>query len=484
MTKNTHESVLIGRATEEAVAQQGEQLDHAERLADATQATLHQANRVLKGMTWGGWVSNLLTPEPKKNNTNRTTTTTSATTEHHNTNEPIISTHDYDTLPAAVRPAAQSLRNYHANIIGVLAACETDEQRVTCTDVCNTMYAACQRQVQALPTTVPQTTTRLQRDLAAMRKRQLALQMSSMMAATTTSTTAITTAPATSANNNDDDDARKASLFGRPPESNTLTNTTTSTTAPKKPTTDTNPLTSAQDQHLTVLAASLGDMGALAHTLHQGLMEQHDRLDRLDTKSETVVEYSQQVGRRTDRMLQRKAWTKAKPPVLWSANTSIQHTPTGRYLTILDNAAWLVQQRHPLHASFRVYTIPGTNQMVGLQCEGSRKWLGQGLLLGQLTCTATSLGRREQWQLDAGSISNSTSTDQQQQDQEQDQPQITTRLLCASAGWGQGGYLQVSAETWAVSIGGVALTESRAAAQWTLTFLDDAKAASSNNKKA
>ena len=40
MTKNTHESVLIGRATEEAVAQQGEQLDHAERLADAKDALL------------------------------------------------------------------------------------------------------------------------------------------------------------------------------------------------------------------------------------------------------------------------------------------------------------------------------------------------------------------------------------------------------------------------------------------------------------
>jgi hypothetical protein len=56
------EAVQIGRATLEETARQGEQLSRAQRLAYETQYALKRSNRLLKGMTWTGWVSKSFAP--------------------------------------------------------------------------------------------------------------------------------------------------------------------------------------------------------------------------------------------------------------------------------------------------------------------------------------------------------------------------------------------------------------------------------------
>jgi hypothetical protein len=52
------EAVHIGRETLETAVRQGEQLQNAENMAEETEYTLDKANRLLKGMTWAGWLSN------------------------------------------------------------------------------------------------------------------------------------------------------------------------------------------------------------------------------------------------------------------------------------------------------------------------------------------------------------------------------------------------------------------------------------------
>ena len=62
------EAVMVGRETLESAVRQGEQLRNAENLADETEYKLDRATRLLKGMTWSGWLANKFTKdvEPPK----------------------------------------------------------------------------------------------------------------------------------------------------------------------------------------------------------------------------------------------------------------------------------------------------------------------------------------------------------------------------------------------------------------------------------
>ena len=59
------EAVEIGRETLEAATRQGEQLANAEKMADETSYKLDKAGRMLRGMTWSGWVANAFSGDLK-----------------------------------------------------------------------------------------------------------------------------------------------------------------------------------------------------------------------------------------------------------------------------------------------------------------------------------------------------------------------------------------------------------------------------------
>ena len=60
------EAVVVGRETLATLVHQGEQLRNAENLADDTVYTVEKANRVLRGMTWSGWLTNKFIKPVKK----------------------------------------------------------------------------------------------------------------------------------------------------------------------------------------------------------------------------------------------------------------------------------------------------------------------------------------------------------------------------------------------------------------------------------
>lgn len=47
---------------------QQEALENAERCADEQNRMLDRSNRMLRGMTWTGWIANMFTPEGTKSN--------------------------------------------------------------------------------------------------------------------------------------------------------------------------------------------------------------------------------------------------------------------------------------------------------------------------------------------------------------------------------------------------------------------------------
>ncbi|CAH0492403.1 unnamed protein product [Peronospora farinosa] len=56
--KDTAESLQIGRATAHTLSMQTEQLGRSERVVDETQASVDMSKRILRGMSWSGWLYN------------------------------------------------------------------------------------------------------------------------------------------------------------------------------------------------------------------------------------------------------------------------------------------------------------------------------------------------------------------------------------------------------------------------------------------
>lgn len=415
------ESVMIGRATAEAVHHQGEQLKRAEQLADETQYKLNKANRLLKGMTWGGWVSNIFTPDVKPPGSMEGSSVINQ-----------VNFEQYDSFPENCHATAQAMRNYHANV-SILEQCDTEEQKATCVQICNSMYAAVCRRLQedALEGAYG---LQFKKDLEILRKRQIASQkqIRGLVDAIATNPT----------NESSATDAAKTELFGRAPQPQRKQAVAPAPTASSQ-------LEQEQDQHLNVLATSLGELGHIAQSLNEGLFEQQDRIESLDTKSENVLESSKLVGRRTDRLIQNKSWTKAKP--VFCCNVMIRNHESGKYLTIIGKELWLMDQIHPTNSKFRLYKRQGS--VFGFQCDGTRQWVGQSWT-GGLCCSSASFNRREEWQAD--------NTNDWKFN-------VTTKLLCASAGWGQGGYLHVD-NKFEIHIGGTDTT--RTAAKWIIINTD------------
>jgi hypothetical protein len=82
-------------------------------------------------------------------------------------------------------------------------------------------------------------------------------------------------------------------------------------------------------------------------------------------------------------------------------------------------------------------------------------------LFGSLVCTASSFGRRDEWEVDSD-----------EKDSEEKRWN-RTRLLCASAGWGAGGYLTVRSSDFAVLLSGATAEDRKKADFWCIQERND-----------
>ena len=167
------EAVEIGRETLEEATRQGEQLAHAEKMADETSYKLDKAGRILRGMTWSGWVANAFSSDLKPPGT-----TEEDTMKHVKHDSMVVAA--YENTPSQCRAAAQAIQNYNANL-KVLTSCENVEQEETCQLICENMYQTAKQEVDKLfagnslneePVENHTFVMRLQKDLENLRSRQ------------------------------------------------------------------------------------------------------------------------------------------------------------------------------------------------------------------------------------------------------------------------------------------------------------------------
>eukprot|EP00532_Pseudo-nitzschia_australis_P011747 CAMPEP_0168212706 /NCGR_PEP_ID=MMETSP0140_2-20121125/4409_1 /TAXON_ID=44445 /ORGANISM="Pseudo-nitzschia australis, Strain 10249 10 AB" /LENGTH=502 /DNA_ID=CAMNT_0008139517 /DNA_START=107 /DNA_END=1615 /DNA_ORIENTATION=+ len=455
------EAVIVGRETLQTAVQQGEQLQNAEQMVDDTEYTLDKANRLLRGMTWSGWLANKFSKEVDSPEYEGNGNSNNDSERKSILGPPTA----YEMVPESCRAAAQAVQNYHLNL-QVLENCESDEQKGTCRLICDGMHRQARLKITEVlaGAVVPRKhgdaasseiesgngvvvdedgnlesfALQLQEETQKLRHRQLLLQQMQQRPRTTTMTTATT---------GDD----RAKLFNKTTVGSNTMNT------PTKHLTCTDKVTMQQDEHLSTIAQHLQELGSLAGNLNISLQQQSEVLDSLDTKSETLQFKANTMNRRTDRFLKDKSWGQRKPDFLHYA--WIKHQPSGRYLSVAPNNNSTLVLSNVLNER-SIFGVYKKQRVLGLQNKYSRKWMGQNLL-GQLTCSANAFNRREEWEPDGDDWSDTT-------------------LLIVSAGWGHGGYLLLD-EGMLPFIGGGDISTKRKAPKWCISQFD-LKAKSKRNE--
>ena len=442
------EAVMVGRETLQTAVQQGEQLQNAEQMVDDTEYALDKANRLLRGMTWSGWLANKFSkevdsPEYEGNG--------SGNGNNDSERKSILGPPTaYEMVPESCRAAAQAVQNYHLNL-EVLENCESHEQKGICRLICDGMHRQARLKITEVlaGAVVPRKhcdaassviesgngvvfdedrstesfALHLQEETQTLRHRQLLLQQMQQEPKITTTTIATT---------GDD----RAKLFNK---------TTVGSHTMKIPTkhlTSTDKVAIQQDDHLNTIAQHLQELGSLAGNLNISLQQQSEVLNSLDTKSETLQFKANTMNRRTDRFIKDKSWGQRKPD--FSHYAWIKHQPSGRYLSVAPNNNSTLVLSNVLNER-SIFGVYKKQRVLGLQNKYSRKWVGQNLL-GQLTCSASAFNRREEWESDGDDWSNTT-------------------LLIVSAGWGNGGYLLLD-EGMLPFIGGGDISTKRKAPKW------------------
>jgi hypothetical protein len=415
------EAITVGRETLETAVRQGEQLRNAENLADETEYKLDKANRLLKGMTWTGWLSNKFSRdvEPPIYNTDGTISREARSI----LGPPKV----YEDVPELCTAAAQAIQNYHVNL-QVLEDCDTEEQVATCKMICDKMHECAMKEAEKIKATNDSVTasvndfaTRLRYDLETLRQRQLALQqmLHGLTAIATTTVSADKADLLQNAKQQSDFDSGGPSPLDR--------------------------VTMQQEEHLDLMAKHLQELGSLAGHLNISLAKHSETLDSLDEKSESMLLKSKMVSRRADRLIYKKAWVKEKAEFVMKA--LIQHHSSGKYLSVAPNNDATLVLSSVINERC-IFCVWKRKRVVGLQNQFNMRWAGQSLL-GQLICSAITFGRREEWDMD--------------------EDWLNTTLVVASAGWGHGGYLLLDEKNQTVPlIGGGTLDDKKKAPKWTI----------------
>jgi hypothetical protein len=177
-------------------------------------------------------------------------------------------------------------------------------------------------------------------------------------------------------------------------------------------------LSRQQDEHLDFLATNLNELSVMASNLNEQMSHHNQLMSYLDDKTELIHEKTRMVTRRADRTAQKKSWT--PPKKIFDKWISVKHVESGKYLSVAEGGGLVLSDTfHPEKCVFGVWMRK--SGLFGLKNKWSGRFAGQ-TLLGSVTCSASSFGQREEWQADDN--------------------WRASKLLIASASWGQGGYLK------------------------------------------
>ena len=183
-----------------------------------------------------------------------------------------------------------------------------------------------------------------------------------------------------------------------------------------------------QDEYLENVAPCINELKSIGNLLNKSIEHQNHLVNEIEKNTEESDDKMRQVNRMAGRLNDRKAFKK-KPPS-FQGIVFIKYMPTKQYLSIINGDLALLDKICGTSSLFEMYENQGG--ATGFKNMATKKWLGQSLF-GSIGCFGSSFGVREEWEIDSKALRK-------------------TYLLCASAHWGQGGWL-VYAQNKFVTVG-------------------------------
>ena len=156
------EAISISRSTLQITQTQGEQLNHCHDLQIRNDYINQKSNRLIRGMTWRGWIQNLISrdiePPPggiathsadttttnnnNNNSSNSSNNSSTSTKNIHHDNNNIISL--LQSVPTQLLKQASFITNYNSNVFllqqctsGTNSTSSTIQDYKSCLDICN-----------------------------------------------------------------------------------------------------------------------------------------------------------------------------------------------------------------------------------------------------------------------------------------------------------------------------------------------------------
>jgi len=192
---------------------------------------------------------------------------------------------------------------------------------------------------------------------------------------------------------------------------------------------------SFQDQHLQILSNQLQELQSISNTLSNTLQIQHTTLESFHQQTDHLIEQEKMVIRRISQHTHPHTHPTSRRRMIDSIlpssyiKVSIQHVSSQRYVSIIvpsrssssfTASAYSVVLLKPIDTLssssppplfYMYYTMNHNSSsssssscydtllQIGLLYEKTQTWLGYSKVLGSLTCSSTSWGSREQWEV-------------------------------------------------------------------------------------
>ena len=441
------ETVEVARATITQASQQTEQLENADRTADHSAYLLDKSARLLRGMTWSGWVANLFSKDVKVedyvggNDDGKDTTNGLAALQP-------PSAEEYAHLPPQFQPAARAVVNYRCHL-AVLAQCPTPEQSEACSATCAELSDAVRRELRGA---VGGAGNGL--DVEEDGHREAYAQLFQDLEEADQVRKRLVAAMGARQHSKRDGNSARAPITPH----NSLAVGGGSTSGARSATAT---KLSAQDEHLDALSQNLTELQGIGTALSTTFQHQSELLDSIHDKTDSLTDRTKAVRRKADRIVHRSKWIKNRPELV--AWMTIRHVRSGLYLCATGDGGLRLggfggSDNNCPAAIFGKWRRKDSS-IVGIQSKLTRNYVGQ-TLLGYLACSSSTYGRAQEWEIDHDT-DDSTGTGKD------------TAIMCVGANWGNGGWMEVNSADGSVSIGGSGLEAKKKAALWRITVLDD-----------
>lgn len=412
--RQSNETIHIGRETIQTLSEQNETLEHIETLTDYQSYILEKGDRTLRDMTWSGWLYNKFTSEPNyptpsdmnngseanDNSTKRRSINGEKKIQGANDDDPIYDIPTYpEDLPKEAKPTAQSIQNYHCNIL-LLKHCTIPKEKQMCIDICERHKHNTHLCLQRFQTYYNDSIK--------------------------------------GSSENENDYRMLLDSF-----SNTKMHldsivheykTQPSEQKEEKPNNKYKEIEDEQMNHIETISKDLQEITSLGKNINTMVVQQNEVISHVMDVNECNIEKTKLVNRRAERIM-RRSQLRSCDPVLFAIVT-IQYQPTKEFLSIdtsNDNNIIFNRKYSGIASRFSIWKIPQNSDytIIGIQSCLTNKCITKSKWNSNIYCSGGSFQNREEFEIDASTSSKNNND------------QISTMLMCCSANYGNGGYVVI-----------------------------------------